>query len=209
MKLSTRWSWLNPDGLLLNAFLSNTSFSSSKASCFLYLFNSTSLFLWLPCRFSRNARARQDSPSTLLHVRTWHQTLCPWDTCWLTQKGERHKTWDFFIFMLHTQHTPEEHRRETYLSVGARNCYSDLDAIHGQPLCVARPPCAAFRSDLKKTAVAATLEACEAREASPHLPPLPIRNEGLVVAALLSVVESTGQGHLVLMCGRTTILFFF
>ena len=53
-------------------------------------------------------------------------------------------------------------------------------------------PRGVLRLDPKQTAVVTTLDA---REASPHLPPRPFRNGGLV-AALLSVVESSGQGHI-------------
>ena len=58
---------------------------------------------------------------------------------------------------------------------------------------VLRRPRGALRLDPKQTAVATTLNA---REASPHLPPLPFRNRGFVLAVLLSGVESSGQGHI-------------
>ena len=59
---------------------------------------------------------------------------------------------------------------------------------------VLRAPRGALRLDPKHTAVDTTIGA---REASPHLPPLPFRNgECVVVAALLSVVELSGQGHI-------------
>ena len=105
---------------------------------------------------------------------------------------------------MHTQHIPKEHRRETHLSIGARTAATVVVlwmlamGIHQ----VLRGPRDALRLDPKHIAVVTTLGA---REASPRLPPRPFRNGD---AALLSVVESSGQGH-ILVCSRTTISFVF
>ena len=70
---------------------------------------------------------------------------------------------------------------------------------------VLRGPRDAPQLDLKHTAVVTT--PCT-REASPHLPPLPFRNgKFFAVAALLSMVESSGHGHIGLLSHDD--LFYF